>query len=157
MTEHYTAQAVNALLGYLESNLQAQLTLIEAASGLDAGDLPPPDAYVEGLVPNHPVSPCLQVWEEGFDAIEQRPGMFSVDCTVAIAFNGDADVLAGQLKIRRYASAIMWCILKAPTLSGAVVGCVFRGGERTGSVNKASETRHAYFLDWEVQVYERVP
>lgn len=156
MTEYYVSDAVKALGDFYEANLQSQLTAVETASGLSAGDLPAPDAYVQGFIPRHPASPLLMIFDEGFQPVEQRSGMWLCECTAALAFNGNADIASDMVKLRRYATALLWTVLKNPTLSSGVVGCHFAGAQREGRLLGESATRHTYYLDWDVLVWAEV-
>jgi len=156
VTEHYVSAAVAALGDYYEANLEDQLALVEAASGLEEGALELPDAYVKGFVPSDTRSPLLMVFDDGMRAVDQGSGIYAVSCGAAIVFNGDADVAAGQEKIRRYLTAVVWTVAKNPTLSGAVINCAFVRASREGVIDAPAETRHAYFVDWEVLVDDPV-
>jgi len=156
MTEFYAAKAVAELKDYLEANLQAQLTIVETASGLSAGDLNAPDAYLDYPAPTDPRSPLVQVYEEGMDPMVQREGFWTVPCIVAFTYNGDANVGTDFVKLRRYLTALLFTVLKNPTLSGAVHACILTRCDAVQEVGGVSETRHHYVLFWNVQVFDRV-
>ena len=152
----YAELAVDSLRDFYAANLQAQLTLVETAAGLSAGDLPPPSAYLDYPRPRDNRT-LLQIYETGLTPRDQRNGTWFVECVVAFTYNSmGADLSDAYVKLRRYLTAILWTVLKNPTLGGAVIGCNLIRSDPIQEVGDKSMTRHHYVSHWNVLVSSEV-
>lgn len=149
----YAAKAVETLRAYLEANLQAELTIVETEDSLAAGALTAPVAYLGYEEPGDNRSPLVEIYETKVDAIDQRNALWAVSAQVDFTHNfASADAGDTFTTMRRYFTAIARCVLKNPTLSGGVVGCILTGADR-GTVGDKSAGRHAWRFEWIVTVH----
>jgi hypothetical protein len=152
--ERYAERAVEALSAYLEAHLPSYLRSVEEAQALALDSLADPVAYLRGEVHNDNRSPLVEVWTEGGDASDQPERLWYYDATAVLSFSGDADVIGGQLRARRYLTAIAECLHADRTLDGAVESCIESKHDLAYARNDNSETRHAIAVTVEVRVHE---
>jgi len=152
--EKYIDKAVARLLAYYESNFQTYLTAVETAQSLATGAMTAPKDYVPALLPEDTRSPLLQVFATGAKPEDGRCGLYWVDCTVYLGYVGDANVEAGQQKMRRYMTAMVDTLRADYTLGSTVQEAV--DGEQSLDAFKPgdAQTRYAIVLDVEVLIYE---
>lgn len=151
--ERYVERAVARLASYIESNLATELRAIETAQGLASGAIRDPVAYVPGRVPNDN-RPIVEVYETSWNHLDHAQQLMSVSCEVLVTHLGDADVLAGQLTLRRYATALADIIHDDPTLGGTVAVAILLDGESDMVRGDASATRHILVQGVEIHVQE---
>lgn len=152
MGSRYTEKAVDALADRLTNNFATQCRTVETAAGISSGALTNPAAIIKARVHNDNRSPLLQVYEERFDFIQQRQDFADISCQIVLTFTGDADLAAGQLKLRRYTTALIECVASDPTLNQQVTAAIVQGGDTAARIGDDSTTRHALALDVEVRV-----
>lgn len=140
----FTGLAVSSLAAYLRTAYPAALRTLEAELSLADHALPDPDEVVEANTPADNRNIVL-VFEMRADPVEQRAGIerWDVDCTVGLAYAGDADIVASTTVMRRCCAAMRRCLRADPTLAGTVIHSLvtdFEGGVVRGD---ASAIRHA--------------
>lgn len=116
--ERYADRATTLLKAYLQTNLPTYLRAVETAQSLDENTLVNPVAYLDYLSPDDYRSPEVQVWFED-DEPEDHDNNIEVHTgNIALLYAGDANLQAGQLAMRRYATALKDLIKDNPTLGG---------------------------------------
>lgn len=150
--EQYADLAVTALVDKLTANFSAQLRAVEAGLGLDDGALGDPVDIVAADIERDNRVPLIGVWDDGLDPINQRAGLWSVDCTIGMTQVGDADVDANAARLRRWVSALINMIRADPSLGNRVISAIIKPGSVAGSFGDQSATRLAYLFPVEVRV-----
>ena len=152
--EQYTDLAVLKLAEYVDANLPAKLRAVETAQGLTADSLTDPVEVIKHRVPFDNRSPLVEVYDDGWDFVDQNNRLLAVDCTVTVSFMGDADIGAGEAFMRRYMTALINTLTADPTLGGSVVSAILTDGSPAISRGDSAATRYVYAQGVEVHVYE---
>lgn len=142
--EAYIEKAVNALHSYIQTNYAAALRTIESEQSLTASSLTDPVAYVEAYAPDDNRVPLIEVYEVGWSMEDQRNGIVYVRCDVVVSWAGDADIVSGQLRTRRYITALLRILRSGQTLSSTVNGVLIGSGESAVAHGSVSATRHTF-------------
>lgn len=153
-TERYGARAVASLTDYLEDNLATFLTATETDLSLAAGALTPPVAYAETVILNDPRSPVVMVDCGNGTITDWGAGLSEYDCVVLLAFSGDADVKAGSIKARRYATAVIDAIRGSATLGNLVDYAEVTRVEFDAETDGEKYTRHAIGVHVMIRIHE---
>ena len=152
--ERYAERAVKALKDYVTSNLAAYLRAVETAQGLDEDSLTDPVAYLDYAAPDDYRSPMVMVWTDGGEVEDWQHQIESYDCTVALLYSGDANIGAGQIKMRRYLTALLQCLRADRTLGGNVQAAIDEDRELNVSTGKNSVTWHELTVGVTVRLME---
>jgi len=152
--EKYGDRAVEALTAYVEDNLATYLTAVETAQSLTAGAMTPPVAYIASLIANDPRSPVVMVDCDGGDVENWGDNLHTYDCLVVLAFSGDANVVTGEAKARRYMTAMVDCIRADPTLGAAVEYAEATSQDFDAEIDGDKMIRHAIGLGVLVRIHE---
>jgi hypothetical protein len=121
--ERFVDLAVVKLAAYVRANLPAKLRAVETAQGLTTNSLIDPVEYVEANVPTDTRNPLVEVFDTLAQVEDAHADKWMVACTVALSFTGDADLVANERTMRRYATALKDCIRASRTLGGTVKRC----------------------------------
>jgi len=156
--EQFADLAITSLLSYYESNFATQLRAVETAQSLAVNSLDNPYNYVPGKASEDPQPLLLQVFVDGSgDTLPEATGtdkIVTYPCTLHLEYVGDADIEAGQLRMRRYMTALVNTLYGSRTLGGKVVSAIDAGqvfyAEKMGS----AQTRHSIELQVDVTVHE---
>lgn len=150
--EQHIDLAIRGVHGYLQpvaigdgSGLEAFLRSYETQTGLDAGVLENPVAYVRASLPHDTRSPLVQVYDGAWVPAEagQRNRVWHADVTVCIERTFDADVEGAEDIMRAYVAAFINAVTANPGMGGRGVSCSITDGDRTGSmIEQTSMIRH---------------
>ena len=154
--KRFVEKAVGALLASITADFETQLRAVEVDLGLDPGTLPDPEAYVQtrAEAENNNQSPMIAVYDEGFDVVQQRQRLYTVDCSVALAMVGMADLTALVVQLRRYLTAMIQTLDLNPTLSPAVgTTALIMPGAAFAELGDRSTTRLVYVIPVQVRVH----
>lgn len=159
MSRGYEQLAVAGVLAALAdetTGLVAQLRAVETADSLDANTLPDPEAFVAAQVPTDPRSPLVQVYDEASEnsGSEWRNRIAGVDVTIGVTYNGDADLEAAELVMRRYVRAVRMVFDADPTCGGIVGQVWITDANRSLEITYDSVTRHGRYLGALVRVHD---
>lgn len=149
--ERYADKAVALLLAHLESHLPTEIAAVESEKSATMVD---PVDYVPADVPGDNRSPMCEVYETGWEWIDQRNSILAVDCMVAISFVSDCDVEAGALKLRQYETALLNTIRDNPTLTATVAQCALGAGTTAADRGDAALTRFTLEQPVEVTIHD---
>ena len=153
MVARYTERAVDALHTYVSTNYATQLRDVETDQGLDANSLTDPVAYLKFRAPFDNRSPLVQIYEEGWRFEDQRNNLLIVDCAIEIMFHGATDLASGELRMRRYLTALYQTIAVDPLLNdAAVTGALWLDGAAGEIIGDTSATRHIIAQGIQVRV-----
>lgn len=153
----FEEKAVAALAAHLADDTDgfvAQLRAIETELELDEGALPDPESIEDAYLPTDARSPLIQVYEEASEPESHRERLAFVDCTVAITYNGDSDLVASERLMRRYLQAFRMCFAASATLGGRVGQAVWTDANRSYPMTYDSVTRHARAIGVLVRVQD---
>jgi formylmethanofuran dehydrogenase subunit A len=152
--EKYGDRAVNALATYVESNLSMYLSAVEVAQSLVTGSMTQPAAYIASMIANDPRTPVVMVDCDGGGAENWGDNIHTYGCHVVLAFSGDADVVAGEAKARRYMTALIDCIRADATLGSTVEYAEGTAQDFDAEIDGDKMTRHAIRLIVMVRIHE---
>ncbi len=155
MSGKFVKQAVDGLHTTMSAGLQAQLTIVELAEGLSAGDLTPPVAYIKAEAPLDNTSPLIQIYATAgahADAAEQRNSIMSVMCMVVLSYSSGVNLVAAEEFIMRYTWAMSEVIYNDPTLGG-IGSAYLEAVSHAADEGDSSTTRHLSALTIRVDVH----
>jgi hypothetical protein len=154
VTRHFSEKAVESLAAFIEAGLPAKLRTVETEVGLGVQGLEDPASVLRGQDEAFGRSPLVEVWEETLASGEPGDETASVGCMIGFAFTGDGDLVAGQLNLRRYQTAMLKLLQGDRTLSGTVAGSI-EGTFRISSVKTSdSKIYHTFTVPVAVELYE---
>jgi len=153
-TAHFSEKAVESLAAFISSGLPAKLRIVETECGLGAQDLPDPVAVLRGQDEAFGRSPIVEVWEETLASGEPGDETASVACRIGLAFVGDADAIADQLKLRRYQTAMLKLLQSDRKLGGTVAGAIEGTFQITSVKTAESKIYHTFTVPVGVELYE---
>ena len=151
--EKYADLAVDALRDYFAAYLQTHLTATETALSLTAGALPAPDEYIAAWLPEDNRN-LLTVYCQRINARPDFGGLFDCSCVVSLEFSADADFVAGQLRARRMATAMLECLDADRTLGARVTQALEDSVDLYADKTADAQTRHAIEMTVSVTVQE---
>ena len=162
--ERASDRAVRAVQAWLRpavigdgSGLEAYLREYETTTGLDAGALPDPVAYVRAFAPNDTRSPMVMIFERSMAPLPagQRNRIMVVDVDVGLLYTGDANIEAGEDIMRGYVASVLRMLEADATLGGRVAGAVFQEADRSLSLlEQNSRIRHVRAIGLGVHVHD---
>lgn len=159
MSRAYEEKAVAAVAGLLADagvGVVAQLRIIETERSLAPHTLPDPVAILDYLAPADPRSPLIQV----YDVAQQNSGeqwrnrISDVEVEIGITYNGDADISAAELLMRRYIQAVRMALDASPTCLQAIGQAWAMDANRTLEMTYDSTTRHGRAIGVAVRVQD---
>jgi len=145
-------KAVDELHTYVSDNLATELRALEIEESLDVNALEDPERIVKARIPYDNASPLIQIYEEGWDFDSQRNSICNVACTIVISVLGDPDLVASEIKLRRYETAVVRTIIGNPTLGAKVTGAIITGGDAGEVFGDDSAIRQVKTLDLDMQI-----
>lgn len=150
-------KAVDSLHATIATGIASQLRTVETDEGLAVGELTDPVEVARARIAKDNRTPLIQVFDENwsFDhAAGQRHRIMTTACSVVLTtLAQDADLDAMELFQRRYVTALIETIAQDPTLGGAAVSAVVRGGDSAAMIGDNSASRLAHVLDVEVRTH----
>lgn len=150
----FADRAVEALGDYINSNIAAQLRIVETDQSMTASSLTDPVEVVKARLPFDNRSPLLQVYDEGWQELAApRNHVMVVDCTIVLGYVGDANLYNAERFCRRYMTAVRQTIMADATLGGNVAAAVITGGDSAAAIGDDSTTRIIYTMSVDVHVH----
>jgi hypothetical protein len=154
----YSDRAVTALAAYVRAQLPTHLRALETELELTAGAIADPVEVVERMAPEDNRSPLIEVYDAGgswaaSDGYDHR--IWAADCTVALSYTSDADISAGEAFVRRYATAVIRCLLASDNLGSTVIEAVLGGVGAGAHGTSTAAIRHYRTFDVSIHTDER--
>lgn len=159
MSNRFEELAVAAVVAALEDEtfgLAVQLGALRTLLTLTTADLPDPEAIEGAAVPSDARSPLVQVFDAAAQPLQagHRHHLAEVDLTIGVSYNGDANVAAGELVVRRYLGAIRDVLDASPTCGGRVSQAWWTDANRELDITYDSITRHTRAIGVNVRVHD---
>ena len=151
--ERYIDKAVVKLAAYLSANLPAKLRAVETAQSMSVNSLTDPVDVLDHRAPFDNRSPLVECFDEAWNFVDLKNRMVSVDCTIALSYLGDANLANGERFMRRYATALIDCLLADTTLGGEVVAAIPTDGSSASARGDSSQTRFIYTQGVDVRLH----
>ena len=150
--ERHIEKAIDALHARVSTTMPANLRAIEAAQGLGDGVLVDPVAYLKDETPRDNVTPSVEIYDDGFDYVDQRNRVMDVRAVVVFKYSGGVNLSTNRVRVQQYVNGILACVESDPTLGGAVVGCVIQSGDNASRFDE-SETFIVYAIEMTITVH----
>lgn len=153
MAADYIEKAVASVADYLSTNLPAELRQVETDQGLLSGALENPAQVLAYKAVEDTTSPAIQVYCTSGRQVNPNSGLFVFDIDAIFMLTHNANMGEGATKARRYATAILRCIGKAPTLGSTVSGAFVTDLDPLILQGPDSNLRHLYGFGLEVTIH----
>lgn len=129
MARRYISHAVESVAAYFEANFPtyvAQINTEESAS------LAVPVVYSRGSVPSETRSPALEVVDDRSDVFDTATNVWDHTIDVNLILKAiDADLIAHQIAMRQYISAMHLTVHSDGTLGDCVIQAIRDGSDRS--------------------------
>lgn len=149
----YAKKALDALHAQVSSDIAAALRAVETDESITADSLTDPVEVVKASVPNDNRSPLIQIYWDTMVTVDQRNGMYDVDCVVEWTWQGGSDLAANELFAQRYLDAIYRSILDDQTLGGLVPQAIVEDTQALTFGGDESATRQGHTTTVTVSVH----
>lgn len=152
--EKYTDKAVSLLLAYVQSNLPAQLRLVETAQGLAANSLKDPEAYLDAQVSNDGSSPIILIYPRDEQPQSYEGSITYCNLEIFVGYAGDADVLTGERYVRRVVTALRDLIRANRTSNAAGLPLIDGAAQYESGASENDATYHTVRLAVEAHAHD---
>jgi hypothetical protein len=136
--------AVEAVAAHLEEQLPQALRDCEDANGLDSMSLADPKEVVRAMIDKDNRAPLIGVYETSWEWSDQRNNLVFVQIDILMQVIGDARIVEGKNKLRRYLESICKVIREDNKLGriGDILATRLTTGDADVITGDASETKH---------------
>ena len=152
--EKYVDKAVVKLASFIDTNLPAKLRTLESDQSLTADSVTDPVEVLTYRAPFDNRSPLIEVFDVGWRFLDYINRIVSVNCTVAITYFSDADLSAGEQRMRRYVTALLDCVLADTTLGATVIAAIPTDGSSAVAHGDNATTHHVYTHGFDIHVFQ---
>lgn len=157
MASEFLDRAVDVVADLLDATLAAKLRLVEIASSIAPDSLTDPIRITRGQTPFNNESPLIQVYDEDWEAINQRCNKWDIQVNVVVTYSAAPDLVVGRLFMRRYMAAVKRVFRADPTgiiNTDGVSAIIIGPGTSAAGLGDRSETRLIYAQTLNVHVHD---